>query len=209
MVAPEDNARADTTKAAISQTRRGVGGGADGHALRSRRIVRSCSHDGDCGVRHVHLLAIVAGLLLGPGPLATAGGKQAPAGMRIPVARGWTVVVPADFDVINNRDSLQALKGKRIVYLSAPALPDAATADGAHALCEQMSALFVGVPPKDRLTHATSELEGLAGVFLDGRVWRFKGVMCAHGAVALAVADLSGAKDRDWAVAVWRSFERP
>jgi hypothetical protein len=72
-----------------------------------------------------------------------------------------------------------------------------------------MSSLFVGVPSKDRLTHAAGKLEGRAGFFREGEVWRFKGVMCAHGALALAVADLPEAKDRDWAVAVWRSFEHP
>jgi hypothetical protein len=74
-------------------------------------------------------------------------------------------------------------------------------------MCDRMSALFTGVPPADRLTHAAGELEGRGGFFLEGQVWRFKGVMCANGAMALAVADLPDAKDRDWAVAVWRSFE--
>jgi hypothetical protein len=144
-----------------------------------------------------------------PGRSAAAGGAQAPAEKRIPVARGWTVVVPADFQLIDNGDSLQALEGKRIVYLSAPALPAAAETDGAHALCEQMSSLFASVPSKDRLTHAAGELEGRAGFFLEDGVWRLKGVMCARGAMALAVADLLDAKDRDWAVAVWRSFQHP
>jgi hypothetical protein len=151
----------------------------------------------------IHLFAILGVLLLAP----ATGGERAPAGRRIPVAGGWTVLVPADFKVIDNGDSVQALKESRIVYLSAPLLPAAAKDDGAHALCEQMSALFVKVPRKDRLTHAAGALEGRAGFFLEGSLWRFKGVMCARGTVVLAVADLEGAKDRDWAVAVWRSFE--
>jgi hypothetical protein len=137
------------------------------------------------------------------------GGAQALAGKRIPVARGWTVMVPADFQVVDNGDSLQAVKGGRIVYLSAPALPAAAAGDRAHAVCEQMSSLFVDVPPQDRLTHAAGKLEGRAGFFLENGVWRLKGVMCADGAVAIAVADLPEPKDRDWAISVWRSFEHP
>jgi hypothetical protein len=144
----------------------------------------------------------------GAGP-STAGGGRAPTGKRIPVARGWTVMVPADFQVIDNGDSLQALKGGRIVYLSAPALPAGATANRAHAVCDQMSSLFVGLPPQDLLTHAAGKLEGRAGFFHEGDVWRLKGVMCADGAVAIAVADLPEAKDRDWAISVWRSFEHP
>jgi len=157
----------------------------------------------------VHLFAIAATLLLGAGSATVTGATKPSAGRLIPVAGGWTVVVPADFKVIDNGDSVQALNGSRIVYLSAPLLPATAKDDGAHALCEQMSALFVKVPRKDRLTHTAGALEGRAGFFLEGRVWRFKGVMCARGTVVLAVADLTGAKDRDWAVAVWRSFEHP
>jgi hypothetical protein len=156
----------------------------------------------------VRLFAVIAVLLLGPG-LSAAGGERAPAGKRIPVARGWTVMVPADFEVIDNGNNLQALKGSRIVYLSAPALPAAASGDGAHAVCERMSALFVSLPPKDRLTYAAGKLEGRAGFFVEDGIRRLKGVMCADGALAIAVADLPDPKDRDWAVAVWRSFEHP
>lgn len=156
----------------------------------------------------VRLFAVGAVLLLGAG-LSAADAERAPTGKRIPVARGWTVEVPADFEVIDNGDSVQALKGSRIVYLSAPELPAAASGDGAHALCEQMSALFAIVPRKNRLTYAAGKLEGRAGFFLEGRLWRFKGVMCANGAVSLAVADLPGAKDRDWAIEIWRSLDHP
>ena len=154
-----------------------------------------------------HAFAVAAALSFVPGLSATAAGEAASAGRRISVAGGWTVVVPADFKVIDNGDSVQALKESRIVYLSAPLLPATAKDDGAHALCEQMSSLFVKMPRKDRLTYAAGGLEGRAAFFLEGRLWRFKGVMCAPRTVVLAVADLDGAKDRDWAVAVWRSFE--
>ena len=115
----------------------------------------------------------------------------------------WTFVIGAEFEVLDNGDSVQVVHGDRVAYISSlrvgkPDVPVSA----AQLRATAAKSLGSG----ERFSHVDQSVEGDAEVFLDGEIWRLRGAMCAIGTVATCTIDLAASEQQDWAVSVWRSL---
>jgi len=122
---------------------------------------------------------------------------------RVRATGGWTFEIGSEFELVDNGDSVQAIHGARVVYVSSRLVgsPDAPVR------AEQIrSALAKGLGPGGRLSHAGQSVQGDAQVQRDTDTWRLRGTMCADGTVANCVIDFPGPEAQPWAVGVWRSL---
>jgi hypothetical protein len=125
-------------------------------------------------------------------------------GKKVIATGGWTFIVEPQFEVLDNGDSVQAVHGNRIVYVSSlrvggpewvvPAAQRRATA----------ATRIVGFG--ERFAHVGDSVQGDAEVFADGDTWRLRGVMCADGTVATCMIDFRYPSEQTWAVSVWKSL---
>jgi hypothetical protein len=116
---------------------------------------------------------------------------------------GWTFIVGPEFEVLDNGESVQAVHGSRVAYVSSLRVgrPDATIP---AAQLRATAARSFG--PGERLSHIGESVVGDAELFLDGKIWRLRGTMCARGTVATCMLDLPTLDEQDWAVSLWRSL---
>jgi hypothetical protein len=125
-------------------------------------------------------------------------------GKKVIATGDWTFVVEPQFEVLDNGDSVQAVNGHRIVYVSSLRVGGAAAPVRAAQLRVTAATGFVGLG--ERFAHVTDSVQGDAEVFLDGDIWRLRGTMCADGTVATCVIDFLYPDEQTWAVSVWKSL---
>ena len=122
---------------------------------------------------------------------------------RVRATGGWTFTVGPEFELLDNGDSIQAVHGDRVVYVSSmkagfPAGPDSAAA------LREIAARSFGAGP--RLAHVGESVQGDAEFRHEGDTTRLFGTMCAPGTVATCVVDFKETGDGAWAETVWRSL---
>jgi hypothetical protein len=113
---------------------------------------------------------------------------------------GWSLVVGREFEVRDNGDSVQAVNGDRIVYLSSLRVGSPVPAAKLRALAA--SRLGSG----ERLSHVAPSVQGDAELRYNNGAWQLRGTMAADGTVATCVVDFRAASDRPWAISVWKSL---
>ncbi len=113
----------------------------------------------------------------------------------------WTFVVGSEFEVIDNGDSVQAVDGRRVVYVGSLRVggPDASVP--AAQLRATASRNF---GTGERFAHVGESVQGDAEAFMEGGAWRVRGIMCATGTVATCVIDFPTYEELAWALAVWK-----
>lgn len=123
--------------------------------------------------------------------------------VRVPATGGWTFIIGSEFEVRDNGDSVQAVHGNRVAYVSSLRVgtPDAPVP---AATIRSTAASHLG--SGERISHVDHSVQGDAEIRLDEGVSRLHGIMCADGTVATCVIDFPASADRAWAVAVWRSL---
>ena len=123
--------------------------------------------------------------------------------VRVPATGGWTFVVGREFELLDNRDSVQAVHGTRIVYVSSFG---AGTRDVPVRSAQLRTTAERALGSGERLSHIGQSVEGDAEISRDEDAWRLRGTMCTDGTFATCAIDFQDAADRDWAVEVWRSL---
>jgi hypothetical protein len=123
--------------------------------------------------------------------------------LKVPAPGSWTFVVGPEFEIIDNGDSVQAVHGERIVYVSCLAIGAAQALVPAAALRASAAKRFGS---GQRFSHLGESVQGDAEAFLDDQVWRLRGTMCAEGTLATCLIDFSAPADLAWAVEVWKSL---
>jgi len=123
--------------------------------------------------------------------------------LRLRGTGGWTLLVGPGFEVRDNGDSVQAVAGDRIVYLSSLRIG----APGAAVPAARIRALVAArLGPGERLSHVGPSVQGDAEIRSKGDAWQLTGSMCADGTVATCVIDFRASSDRSWAISVWQSL---
>jgi len=122
---------------------------------------------------------------------------------RIALTGSWSISIGAEFEVVRNGDSVQAVSGERVIYVSslqvgAPGQP----VPGNQLRAVTSRRLGAG----ERISHAVGPCQGDATVSRVGDKWRLEGAMCADGTVATCVIDFRADEDRAWAESTWQSL---
>src|SRR5262245_30722659 len=115
----------------------------------------------------------------------------------------WTFVVGSEFEVIDNGDSVQAVDGRRIVYVSSLRVGGPEAVVPAAQLRATAARRF---GTGERFAHVGESVEGDAEAFLEGGTWHLRGIMCADGTVATCFIDFPTSAELGWALAVWKSL---
>jgi len=123
---------------------------------------------------------------------------------RIALTGSWSISIGAEFEIVNNGDSMQAVSGERVVYVSSLQVgaPGRQLVPGDQLRAVTARRLGAG----ERISHIASRCQGDATVSRVGDKWRLEGAMCADGTVATCVIDFRAAEDRAWAESIWRSL---
>lgn len=119
---------------------------------------------------------------------------------RVRATGDWSFAVGPEFEVVDNGDSVQAVHGNRIVYVSSIEVGGNAPATALR----KSVARNLGSGP--RLAHVGDSVQGDAELRHEGEVRRLFGTMCSPGTVATCVVDFQEATDELWAESVWRSL---
>ncbi len=123
--------------------------------------------------------------------------------MRVLATGSWTFEIGSEFRLQDNGDSMQAVHGDRIVYVSSMRVEER----GAPVSAEKIRlAAAKRLGTGRRVSHLADSVQGDAGIRLEERVWRLYGFMCANGAIANCVIDFANETEQPWAVAVWHSL---
>jgi hypothetical protein len=125
-------------------------------------------------------------------------------GKKVSATGGWTFVVEPQFEVLDNGDSVQAVHGDRIVYVSSLRVGRPEAPLPAAQLRVTAARGFIGLG--EHLAHVGDSVQGDAEVFPNGDAWCLRGTMCADGTVATCVIDFRNRDEQTWAVSVWRSL---
>lgn len=125
-------------------------------------------------------------------------------GKKVSATGGWTFIVEPQFEVLHNGDSVQAVCGDRIVYVSSLRVGGPEALVPAAQLRATAASRIVGFG--ERFAHVGDSVQGDAEVFADGDIWRLRGVMCADGTVATCVIDFCCPAEQTWAISVWKSL---
>lgn len=125
-------------------------------------------------------------------------------GKKVFATGGWTFIVEPQFELLDNGDSVQAVHGNRIVYISSlrvggPECPVPAAQLRATAATRMV---WYG----KHFAHVGDSVQGDADVFADGDKWCLHGIMCADGSVATCTINFCDPAEQAWAVAVWKSL---
>jgi len=123
--------------------------------------------------------------------------------LRVPAPGSWTFVVGPEFEIIDNGDSVQAVHGERIVYVSCLAI---ARADALIPAAALRASAAKRLGSGQRFSHLDDSVQGDAEAFLDEATWRLRGTMCADGTLATCLIDFTAPDNLAWAVEVWKSL---
>jgi hypothetical protein len=123
--------------------------------------------------------------------------------MKVLATGRWAFLVGAEFEVVDNGDSVQAVHGERVVYVSSLSVGSVGGLVPAGQIRAGAASRFGS---GERFSHVGESVQGDAELFLDGGIWHLRGTMCADGTVATCMIDLPTTDDLDWAVAVWQSL---
>ncbi len=123
--------------------------------------------------------------------------------VRVSATGRWTFIIGPEFEVLDNGDSVQAVHDARMAYVSSLRVggPEVLI-PSAQLRATAARSLGSG----ERFSHVGDSVEGDAELFLDSKIWRLRGTMCASGTVATCMIDLPSLDARDWAISVWRSL---
>jgi hypothetical protein len=124
--------------------------------------------------------------------------------VRVPATGDWTFVIGPEFDLLDNGDSVQAIHGKRVVYVSSSRV---GTADTPARLAQIRAPAARSLGAGERFSHVAESVEGDAAIQQGTDAWRLHGIMCADGTYAICTIDYQSPGDRAWAVDVWRSLQ--
>ena len=116
---------------------------------------------------------------------------------------GWTFDIDAEFQLIDNGDSMQAVAGSRALYVSAMRVT---AANAAPTAAELRATASRSLRSRERLAHHGSAVEGEAEIRRDGDSFALHGVMCAAGTIATCVISFDAPQEAAWAESVWRSL---
>lgn len=159
------------------------------------------------------LLAVVSACAAGNTSTGggTAQGTAPQPPRRIRATGDWSVLVPGDFEIIDNGDSVQAHKEGRIVYVGSLMVRDRRGEKiPAETSCATLAGkMMASTPAHQRLSFAEGARRGEAHVGPREGRWQLKGVVCAAGTVATCVIDFPHQRDQAWAIATWKSLEHP
>jgi hypothetical protein len=123
--------------------------------------------------------------------------------VKVSATGGWIFIIGAEFEVVDNGDSVQAVHGGRVAYVSSLRVGRPDVLIPAAQLRATAARSFRS---GERFSHVAESVEGDAELFLDGAIWRLRGTMCASGTVATCMIDLPGFDEQEWAMSVWRSL---
>jgi hypothetical protein len=113
------------------------------------------------------------------------------------------MVVGPDFEVVDNGDSVQAIHGNRVVYLSSLRVG----ASGSPLPAAKIRAMtLASLEAGERLSHIGHSVLGDAEIRPGGGGWQLSGTMCANGSLATCVVNFHAQSDRAWAISAWRSL---
>ena len=115
----------------------------------------------------------------------------------------WRLDLGKEFRVIDNGDSIQAVAGDRVVYLSAMQISSGTRVPTA---AEVRATASRSLRSSERMSHRGHAVEGEAEIRRDAESLSLHGVMCASGALATCVISFKAAEDAAWAESVWRSL---
>jgi hypothetical protein len=118
---------------------------------------------------------------------------------------GWSLDLGAEFQLIDNGDSIQAAAGDRVLYLSAMRV---ATATSLPSVAQLRATASGSLRSTERLSHRGFAVEGEAEIRRDADSFALHGFMCADGSVATCVINFGQPTDAAWAESVWRSLTR-
>jgi hypothetical protein len=123
--------------------------------------------------------------------------------MKVSAMGGWTFVVGSEFEVLDNGDSVQAVDGKRIVYVSSLRVGKPEAPVRAARLRATAAGQF---GTGERFSHVGESVQGDAEASFEGATWHLSGTMCADGTVATCLIDFPTSEGLAWAIAVWKSL---
>jgi hypothetical protein len=115
----------------------------------------------------------------------------------------WTFTIGSEFDVLDNGDSVQAVHGGQVAYVSSLRVGGPGVVIPAAQL-RATAARSLG--SGERFSYVGESIEGDAELFREGQIWRLRGTMCASGTIATCIIDLPTLDAREWAMSVWRSL---
>jgi hypothetical protein len=122
---------------------------------------------------------------------------------RVSATGPWSFVVGAEFELIDNGDSVQAVAGDRVVYVSSKSVAQDGAPVGAPEIRSFVAKSFgVGAV----LSHEGANEQGDAQLRSEEDSLRLFGTMCSRGTVATCVIDFPDHEDEEWAISVWRSL---
>lgn len=116
---------------------------------------------------------------------------------------GWTFEIDAEFQLIDNGDSIQAVAGDRALYLSAMRIT---AANKTPTAAELLATVSRSLRLTERLSHHAAGVEGVAEIRRDTDSFALHGFMCAAGTVATCVVSFGAPQEAPWAESVWRSL---
>ncbi|HEY4216847.1 MAG TPA: hypothetical protein VGM67_06890 [Gemmatimonadaceae bacterium] len=116
---------------------------------------------------------------------------------------GWRVDLDAEFRLIDNGDSIQAVAGDRVAYLSATRVGDPTGPPAAAQLRRIVSRTMQSA---ERFQHSEPTVEGEAEIRGEPDSFALHGFMCAAGSLATCVISFGKPQDAAWAQTVWRSL---
>lgn len=116
---------------------------------------------------------------------------------------GWIFDLAPEFQLIRNGDSVQAVAGDRVVYVSAMRVKAEGDPPSAGQLRETASRTLQS---SKRLSSLGAALEGEAEIRHEAESFELRGFMCATATIATCVINFGAADEAGWAESVWRSL---
>jgi hypothetical protein len=115
----------------------------------------------------------------------------------------WFFTIGREFEVLDSGDSVQAVHGDRIVYVSSLRV---GRPEGLARAAQLRATAARSFGTGERVSHVGHAVEGDAEVFLEDDTWHLRGTMCADGTVATCMIEFSSRDEQTWAVSVWKSL---
>jgi hypothetical protein len=116
---------------------------------------------------------------------------------------GWSFQIDVEYRLIDNGDSVQAVAGDRVVYLSALHVD---TPSGKPSAVQLRRVASRSLRSNQQISHVASGVEGDAEIRNEKGSVALHGYMCATGTVATCVISFLAPDDGVWAESVWRSL---
>jgi hypothetical protein len=118
----------------------------------------------------------------------------------------WAILVPANFEEVNNDDSWQAHADTRFVYVSSIKVGGEDSPVPVASLRTTVSLKLAPSSEVERHQFAESGVEGEAQITSTKAGLELKGFTCVDGCVATCVISFEQSQHRDWALATWKSL---